>query len=257
IHYHLLVVMDQDIRTGFDFEAVKAKDYRSAGEYLRAQWEFWRQTAPKYGFGRHELLPIRKTGEALAKYVGKYIGKHIEHRLPEDKGARLVRYSRGTNRARAQFSWCTPGAALWRTKLGLLCRALGLTSDNYTEQLREWYGPRWCHTLAPMVDSIKPLVYPSFWTLQKDFLKLEPPPKELWDDPDCNPNTGGWMNPDPDQARQSLLTAWIAALDERQRRWHRHQRRESPNRRCPLTEVARSAFPRPGVPWIKQTARDD
>jgi hypothetical protein len=52
IHYHLLVVMAQDIPTGFDFAAVKGGDYRSASEYLRKEWKFWRETAPKYGFGR-------------------------------------------------------------------------------------------------------------------------------------------------------------------------------------------------------------
>ncbi|MGB7747589.1 MAG: hypothetical protein WBN75_09910 [Verrucomicrobiia bacterium] len=98
IHYHLLVVLAQDIRTGFDFAAVKRGNYRSASAYLRREWKFWRETAPKYGFGRTELLPIRKTAEGVAKYVGKYVAKHIGQRLPEDKGARLVRYSKGANR---------------------------------------------------------------------------------------------------------------------------------------------------------------
>jgi hypothetical protein len=43
--------------------------------------------APKYGFGRTELLPIKKTAEGVAKYVGKYVAKHIGQRLPADKGA--------------------------------------------------------------------------------------------------------------------------------------------------------------------------
>ena len=39
--------------------------------------------------------PIKSTSEGISKYVGKYIGKHMESRLDEDKGARLVEYSRG------------------------------------------------------------------------------------------------------------------------------------------------------------------
>ena len=131
IHYHLLVVLAEDIRTGFDFAAVKRGDYRSAGDYLRREWKFWRETAPKYGFGRTELLPIKKTAEGVAKYVGKYVAKHIGQRLPEDKGARLVRYSQGTNRVSTRFFWHTPGADMWRAKLGTFCRMLNLNSDNY------------------------------------------------------------------------------------------------------------------------------
>ena len=48
IHYHLLVVIGFDIRTGFDFAAVDAKDYSSANPALRAEWAFWRKTAPAY-----------------------------------------------------------------------------------------------------------------------------------------------------------------------------------------------------------------
>jgi hypothetical protein len=64
--------------------------YRSASDYLRREWKFWRVTAPKYGFGRTELLPIKRTAEGVASYVAKYIAKHIGQRLPADKGARLV-----------------------------------------------------------------------------------------------------------------------------------------------------------------------
>ena len=71
------MVVIEDIRTGFHFAAVKRGDYRSASAYLRREWRFWRATAPKYGFGRTELLPIKKTAEGVAKYVGKYIAKHI------------------------------------------------------------------------------------------------------------------------------------------------------------------------------------
>ncbi|MEO8207342.1 MAG: hypothetical protein ABI615_14270, partial [Chthoniobacterales bacterium] len=59
IHYHLLVAVGADIRSGFDFAAVKRKDYRTASAQLRSEWAFWRRTAPKYRFGRTELMPIK------------------------------------------------------------------------------------------------------------------------------------------------------------------------------------------------------
>jgi hypothetical protein len=79
-----------DIRTGFDFAAVKRGIYRSASDYLPREWKFWRETAPKYGFGRTELLPIKKTAEGVAKYVGKYVAKHIGQRLRSNALSRMA-----------------------------------------------------------------------------------------------------------------------------------------------------------------------
>jgi hypothetical protein len=94
---------------------------------------------------RTELLPIKKTAEGVAKYVGKHVAKHIGQRLPEDKGARLVRYSHGTNRASTGFAWNSHGAYMWRAKLGAFCRMLGLNSDNYQTFLKEWFGRNWVY----------------------------------------------------------------------------------------------------------------
>lgn len=164
IHYHLLVVMAEDIRTGFDFKALKRGNYSSASDYLRREWKFWRVTAGEYGFGRTELLPIKKTAERVAKYVGKYVAKHVGQRLPEDKGARLVRYSKGTNRVSTGFAWNSPGAAMWRAKLGVFCRMLGLNSDNYQTFLKEWFGRNWVYHLRPLILSIK---LPEFHPLEE------------------------------------------------------------------------------------------
>lgn len=186
IHYHLLVVMADNIRTGFDFGAVKRGDYRSASDYLRREWKFWRDTAPKYGFGRTELLPIKKTADGVARYVGKYVAKHIGQRLPEDKGARLVRYSKGTGRAGTRFDWMSPGAVMWRQKLGTFCRTLGLNSDNYQQFLKEWFGRNWVYNLRTIIEFIK---LPEYYS--------------------------------EGESKVSLRAAWLVAVNERQRRCHR------------------------------------
>ncbi len=183
IHYHLLVVLAEDVRTGFDFAAVKRGDYRSASDYMRREWKFWRETAPKYGFGRTELLPIKKTADGVAKYISKYISKHIGQRLPEDKGARLVRYSRGTGRAGSRFDWISSGAVMWRQKLGAFCRMFNLNSDNYREYLKEWFGRNWVYHLRPLIESIKLTEYFS-----------------------------------EEESRASLHTAWLVAVNERERK---------------------------------------
>ena len=47
IHYHLLVVLDHDIRTGIDFDELAKGKYSSASQDLRNEWSFWRKTAPQ------------------------------------------------------------------------------------------------------------------------------------------------------------------------------------------------------------------
>jgi hypothetical protein len=189
IHYHLLVVLAEDIRSGFMFAAVRNGDYSSASVYLRREWAFWRVTAPKYGFGRHELMPVKSTADAIAKYLGKYISKHIGQRLPEDKGARLVRYSKGTNRAGTNFSWASTGAFMWRSKLGTFCRMMHLNSDNYKEFLKEWFGKNWIYHLYPLIQSIK-------------LAEFHP----------------------EDESRESLKAVWLTTINERERRRPRRHR---------------------------------
>ncbi len=147
IHYHLLVALSVDIRTGFDFSGIAAGDYSSANSAIRFEWSFWRSTAPAYGFGRTELLPVRSTGEGIARYVGKYIGKHMEARRDDDKGFRLVRYSQGWRIATTRFQWATEGAQLWRLKLRAFAwimaaqRGCSPTMAGLASAL----GPRWAY----------------------------------------------------------------------------------------------------------------
>jgi hypothetical protein len=163
------------------------------------------------------LLPIKKTADGVAKYIGKYVAKHIGQRLPEDKGARLVRYSRGTNRAGTRFSWTSPGAYMWRSKLGTFCRMLGLTSDNYKELLKEWFGRNWVYNLGSLIQSIK---LPEFFT--------------------------------EEESRASLRVAWIIAVNERERRCNRKRRDTvaATNRLLPPAKPSWGS-------WIERTIKED
>jgi hypothetical protein len=163
VHFHLLVVIRDDIRTGLDFEAVRRGVYNSAPRPLRAEWVFWRKTAPQYGFGRTEMLPIRSSGNAIAAYLGKYIAKHIGSRLQLDKGARLVRYSRGAARVSARFSWNSPGSYVFRHKCALLATLTKVGADMEVAKAkwRHWWGPRWVYKLGPIFNLLKLPVYPT------------------------------------------------------------------------------------------------
>ncbi len=157
IHYHLLVVMDEDIRSGFDFDGVARHDYRSASSRLRAEWTFWRRTAKEYGFGRTELLPVKSTSEGIARYVGKYISKHLGARQEADKGLRLVEYSQGARMASTRFQFATKGAASWRRKLKLfasiVCKARSYPVPSM-RALSELLGPRWAYAWREFILSL-------------------------------------------------------------------------------------------------------
>jgi hypothetical protein len=148
IHYHLLTVGAEDVRTGADFEAFERGDYRSANPALRREWAFWRGTAKAYGFGRTEFLPVKSTAEGIGKYVGKYIAKHIEARPESDKGVRLVSFSRGAGKASSNFAWASPRAWLWRAKLAGVAKLYGFSTMAHFQTV---LGKAWAYKLAGMI----------------------------------------------------------------------------------------------------------
>jgi hypothetical protein len=177
IHFHLLVDVGEDIRTGFDFEAkARADNYQrmmwageddrehllarrqrntavygaSANAALRGNWAFLRVATKAYGFGRVELMPVRSSAEAVGKYVGKYISKHIEVRKLEDKGVRLVRYSGRTMKTSTRFGWNGPKAKAWRRIVGEIAECLGVDG---VEEFREWFGQRWAYSVMRLIMS--------------------------------------------------------------------------------------------------------
>lgn len=167
IHFHLLVSIGTDIRTDLDFAAVEKKDYKTANGFLRAEWSFWRKTAPEYRFGRTELLPIKSTVDAVKFYVGKYISKHIEQRTEEDKGVRLVRTSFNAKAGTTRFAWNTDHARLWREKLGLLCQAANVPESECSKA----FGLRWAYKHQDIVQSVK---LPSYATPELEELDSIP-----------------------------------------------------------------------------------
>lgn len=151
IHYHLLVTMPFDCRTGADFDAFSKGDYRSASKALRNEWRFWRITPRKYGFGRTELMPIKSTEEAVGRYVGKYISKSISasnesNTADIDKGVRLVRYSTGARAGTSHFTFVSKKSESYRSALKILVdvinKQMGFAISEINE-LKYFFGPRW------------------------------------------------------------------------------------------------------------------
>jgi len=163
IHYHLLVVLAEDIRTGFDFAAVEQGNYSSANSFLRSEWSFWRVTAPKYGFGRHELMPVKATADAIASILANTSQAHWQSAAGR-QGRKVGAVFQRDNRVGTRFDWNSPGAWMWRSKLGAFCQSLHLNSDNYQTFLKEWFGRNWVYHLRPLIQSIK---LPEFYPLEE------------------------------------------------------------------------------------------
>ena len=176
IHYHLLVLMKSDIRTGFNWEAFKksgecqkkgdrsgrekfTRQYaKSSREELRQSWSWLRHKCATHGFGRSELMPIEYP-DNIGAYLGKYLVKEGRQqnarKVHEDNGVsldvkkrrtRMVTYSKREYRvANTNFSWLkTKNQDVpMRVKTKAWADYRGLS----WEQVRRFYGPRWSHHL--------------------------------------------------------------------------------------------------------------
>lgn len=160
IHYHLLVVLADDIRTGADFDAFGKRDYKSANNHLRREWAFWRKTAGLYGFGRTELMPVRSDAGALGQYVGKYIGKHIGQREERDKGARLVSYAGDARMATSKHSTYSIRPDQWRAKVLTFVRIMSKAKPhariNSMDDLSFHLGKRWAYEWRDFIFDLPP-----------------------------------------------------------------------------------------------------
>lgn len=172
IHFHLVVALPFDARTGFDFEEFyrlkktkakfRAEDVGASCE-LAAEWRWWRENQAKYGFGRHELTPIKSNGEAIGRYVGKYLGKSWEARTDDDFRGRCVRYFGRWSKAgvkcgppmSCRHGTTTPRAQAWREaakQVQWLTKQLGAEINE--QNIKEHNGPRWAWHFTKQIQRI-------------------------------------------------------------------------------------------------------
>jgi hypothetical protein len=158
-HFHVVVVTEFDNRTGTDVETLtnyqlpwgirRRKQYRNAA--LGAEGQVLRETCCKYRFGRAELVPIRKSGEAVARYLAGYLTKTWKG-LKAGRKSRLVRFSR---RISSQFTliysiW-NLGNLIYRTRLKMAAAMLNFTDYG---DYADYFGPRWHYFLGDIIAGI-------------------------------------------------------------------------------------------------------
>lgn len=163
IHFHLLVACKEDIRSGFDFQkleytykqefhdmpASEKRKYWSeitTSTYLKGLWATFREKCPKYGFGRHELLPIKKEGECVSRYVGKYLELYrIEDLCFWSKPGRIfsgrrVTYSQGWKTCSMGFVFAGNGHKRYREAMQKISDFLELKSED---DMKIKFGVKW------------------------------------------------------------------------------------------------------------------
>ena len=164
-HLHVVVALKIDIRTGTDVETLTNYDlpyWMRRGKHLRnealaAEWLALRQIACKYRFGRIELLPVKKTGEALARYLAGYLSKSFKL-VPAGKKSRLIRLSRSLSRDfNMTFSIWSLGNLIYRMRLKMAASMLHF--EDYSD-FSNYFGPRWNYYLGDLIAAIPlPMVF--------------------------------------------------------------------------------------------------
>ena len=164
-HLHVVLVTNEDIRTGTNIEVLS--NYRlpywmRRGKHLRnealaAEWRELRQVCCKYRFGRVELLPVKKTGPALARYVAGYLSKSFLL-VPPGRKHRLVRYSRGISCSFSmRFSVNSLGNLIYRTRLKI---AASMLHFRDYEDFADYFGSRWNYYLREIIATIPvPIIF--------------------------------------------------------------------------------------------------
>ena len=158
-HFHVVVVTKFDNRTGTDVATLtnyklpwgirRRKQYRNAA--LGAEWQTLRELCCKYRFGRVELVPIRTSGEAVARYLASYLTKTWKG-LKASRKSRLVRFSRNISK---QFTLvCSVwnlGNLIHRTRLKMAARMLNFTDYG---DYADYFGPRWHYFIGEIIAGI-------------------------------------------------------------------------------------------------------
>lgn len=151
-HIHVVVATKHDIRTGTNIEVLsnyKLPYWMRRGKHLRnaalaVEWTDLRRICCGYRFGRVELLPVKKSGEAVGLYLGDYLVKTY-HSLAGGKRCRLIRFSQRINDAICMpFTIVSLGSLIHRTRLKIAAGMLRLTDYG---DFAEYFGPRWNYYL--------------------------------------------------------------------------------------------------------------
>src|SRR5882724_6506445 len=138
-HAHAVVNVGWDIQTNFPRQQVQRCFYANVDAELRDLWKRLRETAVSHGFGRVELLPLKYSGAACARYFTKYLTKSLssEKSFGEEK-CRLFGVWGGLRFVHWRFTFLS--SRIIQKRKQWLAQMLELPDET---QLAKSLGPRW------------------------------------------------------------------------------------------------------------------
>jgi len=138
-HAHAVVNVSWDIKTNFPFDQVRKRLYANVDERLRQLWRQLREISEAHGFGRIELLPIKHSGQAYARYLTKYLTKEFGlSKLLGEERCRLFSVWGKVRFVRPKFTFLT--SRIIQKKKLWLAQILELPDETC---LASALGPRW------------------------------------------------------------------------------------------------------------------
>ena len=163
VHYHLLVKTHQPIRGNIDWKLYEAMGEtksipmkrklgkqlaKTAEPHLVDLWSWLRKKAQATGFGRTELMPLKKPHH-IKNYIGKYLEKDMQGKQSKTKGYRMITYGKKAPKvANTNFSWVSGNASLFRRHLKKYCDVRGIKDKD---ELEELHGKAWSYHLYKQI----------------------------------------------------------------------------------------------------------
>lgn len=159
-HAHFVVDAGFDVRSGYPWVEVNNRCYRAVDARLRAYWKVFREKTELYGFGRHNLEPIKVNGQAAAGYLSKYLSKRksTDKQFGEEKCRLFGMWGVGRS-CSFKFSWNTAAGQQQRQKLAAIARIVGQlrnTSIEDLDDLKRELGFDWWRKIRRILISEKP-----------------------------------------------------------------------------------------------------
>jgi hypothetical protein len=166
-HAHAVVNVGWDIRTGFPRDQVHAGFYANADPRLRSLWKYLREKSQSHGLGRIELLPLKYSGAACARYFTKYLTKAVgsEKATGEEK-CRLFGVWGGIRFVYPRFSFVS--SRIIQKRKEWLAEALGYSCPGELKNLSSHW---WFHFGKVLCEVVMPA----------DFYKVGPADDRRWD----------------------------------------------------------------------------
>lgn len=155
-HAHAAVNVGWDIKSDFPREQVAKGFYANVNPKLRALWKYLREKASTHGFGRVELLPLKYSGAACAKYFTKYLTKAVaSEKAVGDEKCRLFGVWGGARFVYGRFSFLS--SRIVQKRKQWLAEALEL---HDAAQLRQVLGRHWWfHFGSVLLDVVMPIEF--------------------------------------------------------------------------------------------------